>query len=89
VIEARNALKGPCQVELFADSEYVRKGITEWIHNWKKRGWKIADKKPSRMAISGFRWTMPHAATASTGTGSEDTTAMSATNAPARWPTSV
>jgi ribonuclease HI len=46
VIEARNALKGPWQVELFADSEYVRKGITEWIHNWKKRGWKIADKKP-------------------------------------------
>jgi ribonuclease HI len=46
VIEALNALKSPCQVELFTDSEYVRKGITEWIHNWKKRGWKTADKKP-------------------------------------------
>jgi ribonuclease HI len=31
---------------LLTDSEYVRKGITEWIHNWKTRGWKTADKKP-------------------------------------------
>jgi ribonuclease HI len=33
-------------VELFTDSEYVRKGITEWIHNWKKRGWTTPDNKP-------------------------------------------
>jgi ribonuclease HI len=46
VIEALNALQGPSEVELFADSEYVRKGITEWIHNWKKRGWTTADKRP-------------------------------------------
>jgi ribonuclease HI len=46
VIEALHALKGPSEVELFTDSEYVRKGITEWIHNWKKRGWKTADKRP-------------------------------------------
>jgi ribonuclease HI len=46
VIEALTALKGPSRVELFTDSEYVRKGITEWIHNWKKRGWTTADKKP-------------------------------------------
>ena len=46
VIEALAALKGPSKVELFTDSEYVRKGITEWIHNWKKRGWTTADKKP-------------------------------------------
>jgi ribonuclease HI len=46
VIEALNALKGPSQVELFTDSQYVRKGITEWIHNWKTHGWKTADKKP-------------------------------------------
>ncbi len=48
VIEALAALKRPSEVELFTDSEYVRKGITEWIHNWKKRGWITADKKPVR-----------------------------------------
>jgi ribonuclease HI len=46
VIEALNALKGPSEVELFTDSEYVRKGITEWIHNWKARGWKTVDRRP-------------------------------------------
>jgi len=46
VIEALIALKVPCEVELFTDSEYVRNGITEWIHNWKARGWRTADKKP-------------------------------------------
>ena len=46
VIEALNALKGPSDVELFTDSEYVRKGITQWIHGWKKRGWKTAGKQP-------------------------------------------
>ena len=46
VIEALNALKGASEVELFTDSEYVRTGITEWIHNWKKRGWTTADKRP-------------------------------------------
>jgi ribonuclease HI len=46
VIEALTALKGPSKVELFTDSEYVRTGINEWIHNWKKRGWMTADKKP-------------------------------------------
>jgi ribonuclease HI len=46
VIEALTALTGPSRVELFTDSEYVRKGITEWIHTWKKRGWTTADKMP-------------------------------------------
>lgn len=46
VIEALTALKRPCDVVLYTDSEYVRKGITEWIHGWKTRGWKTADKKP-------------------------------------------
>ena len=45
VIEALTALKRPCDVVLYTDSEYVRKGITEWIHGWKTRGWKTADKK--------------------------------------------
>jgi ribonuclease HI len=46
VIEALSALKRSCEVDLHTDSEYVRKGITEWIHNWKRRGWTTADRKP-------------------------------------------
>ena len=46
VIEALAALKKPCNVTLYLDSEYVRKGITEWIHGWKARGWKTAAKAP-------------------------------------------
>jgi len=45
VIQALTALKKDCHVKLFLDSEYVRKGITEWIHNWKARGWRTAAKK--------------------------------------------
>jgi len=46
VIEALASLKRTCDVVIYTDSEYVRKGITEWIHGWKQRGWKTADKKP-------------------------------------------
>ncbi len=46
VIEALAALKRPCRVTLYLDSEYVRKGITEWIHGWKARGWRTAAKAP-------------------------------------------
>jgi ribonuclease HI len=46
VIEALASLKKRCKVAIYTDSEYVRKGITEWIHNWKKRGWTTADRKP-------------------------------------------
>ena len=46
VIEALNALKRTCQVILYTDSNYVRQGITTWIHSWKAKGWKTADKKP-------------------------------------------
>ena len=45
-IQALEALKRPCKVELHTDSQYVRKGITEWISGWKARGWRTADKKP-------------------------------------------
>jgi len=45
-IQALEALKKPCKVELHTDSQYVQKGIHEWIHGWKKRGWLTADKKP-------------------------------------------
>jgi ribonuclease HI len=46
VIEALTALKRPCHIILYLDSEYVRKGITEWIHGWKARGWRTAAKAP-------------------------------------------
>lgn len=45
-IEALNVLKRPCAVEMHVDSQYVKDGITKWIHGWKKNGWKTADKKP-------------------------------------------
>jgi ribonuclease HI len=45
-IMALEALTRPCAVELHTDSKYVMTGITEWIHGWKARGWKTADKKP-------------------------------------------
>ena len=46
VIVALETLKRPCAVELHTDSTYVMKGITEWLPNWKARGWKTAAKKP-------------------------------------------
>jgi ribonuclease HI len=46
VIEALGSLKRPSRVAIYTDSEYVRNGITSWIHGWKVRGWKTADKKP-------------------------------------------
>jgi ribonuclease HI len=45
-IQALEVLTRPCKVELHTDSQYVQKGIHEWIHGWKKRGWLTADKKP-------------------------------------------
>ena len=49
-IEALNALKRPCRVELHTDSNYVRDGITKWIHAWQRNGWRTADKKPVKNA---------------------------------------
>jgi ribonuclease HI len=46
VIRALEALKRPCQVTLFLDSQYVLKGITEWLPGWKAKGWRTASKQP-------------------------------------------
>jgi ribonuclease HI len=46
VIRALEALKRPVEARVFTDSEYVRRGITEWVASWKTRGWKTADRKP-------------------------------------------
>ncbi|MHB1200681.1 MAG: ribonuclease HI [Polaromonas sp.] len=76
VIEALTTLKRPCHVTLYLDSEYVRKGMTEWIHGWKARGWRTAAKAPVKnvdlwqrldalVAASGhkidWRWVKGHA----------------------------
>lgn len=48
--EALNALKSPCEVDLYTDSNYVRDGISGWIHGWKRNGWRTADKKAVKNA---------------------------------------
>lgn len=45
-IEALSALKRSCQVHLYTDSEYLRRGVTEWLEGWQAKGWKTAQKKP-------------------------------------------
>jgi ribonuclease HI len=49
-ISALEALKRPVKVELHTDSQYMRDGITKWIRNWKRNGWRTADKKPVKNA---------------------------------------
>ncbi|ACS86616.1 MULTISPECIES: ribonuclease HI [Musicola] len=49
-IAALETLTTECEVTLSTDSQYVRQGITQWIHNWKKRGWKTTEKKPVKNA---------------------------------------
>lgn len=49
-IESLKALTRPCSVKLTTDSEYLRKGITEWMVKWKKNGWKTAAKEPVKNA---------------------------------------
>ncbi len=46
VIRALEALKRPCRVRLYTDSKYVQQGIRDWIHTWKRNGWRTADRKP-------------------------------------------
>lgn len=50
VIEALSVLKRPCEVVLHTDSQYVQKGISEWIYGWKARGWKTASREPVKNA---------------------------------------
>ena len=50
VIEGLRALKRPCEVTITTDSKYVKDGMTQWIKNWKKRGWRTAAKKPVKNA---------------------------------------
>ena len=45
-IKALNKIPRDSKIQIFTDSKYVKSGITEWIHNWKKNGWKTANKQP-------------------------------------------
>lgn len=49
-IEGLSALREPCDVTITTDSQYVRKGITEWLANWKRNGWRTAAKEPVKNA---------------------------------------
>jgi ribonuclease HI len=49
-IAALEALKRPCEIQLYTDSGYLRGGITSWIKNWKKNGWRTSDNKPVKNA---------------------------------------
>ena len=87
VIRALEALKRPSRVRLYTDSQYVQKGISQWIHGWKRRGWRTADKKPVKNAdlwLSSTRWPP---GTTSSGTGSRATRAMSRTSGRTGLPT--
>lgn len=46
VIEGLRALSRPCSVRIVTDSQYVKQGMTQWIHNWRRNGWRTAAKKP-------------------------------------------
>lgn len=59
-IAGLTTLKEPCEIELFTDSEYVRKGISEWIKGWKARGWQTREKTPVK---NGDLWRALDAAT--------------------------
>ena len=50
VIEGLNALKKRCSIDVYTDSQYVRKGVLEWMPKWKMNGWKTSDKKPVKNA---------------------------------------
>lgn len=49
-IQGLQALKRPCRVELHTDSQYLRDGITKWVHRWRQNGWRTSDKKPVKNA---------------------------------------
>lgn len=49
-LEALDALKRPCRVDLYTDSEYLKNGITQWLPRWREKGWRTASKKPVKNA---------------------------------------
>ena len=87
VIRALEALNRKCHVRLHTDSKYVQQGITEWIHAWKKRGWKRPTRNRLRTKIYGGGSTTSRASMKSSGYGCAAITATTATNAQISWRT--
>ena len=56
VIEGLSALKRPCHLELFTDSEYVRKGLSEWMAGWKRNGWQRREKGKLKPVANAEQW---------------------------------
>ena len=91
VIMALQSLKRPCAVTLHVDSQYVLKGMTEWLAGWKAKGWRTAAKQPVKNVDlwQALDELVAGRAIPSTGAGCAATTATPATSAPMRWPTSA
>ncbi len=85
-ISALEALKRPCVVDIHTDSQYVRDGITKYINNWKRNGWRTAAKEPVKnQSIYGSGWKPRATGTRCAGTGSRAIRAISSTIAPMNW----
>ena len=88
-IRALEALKRPVGGRVYTDSQYVLKGISEWIHGWKRNGWKTAAKQPVKNADLWQQLdalSQPHRLN---GSGLRATPATRKTNAPTPWPTAA
>lgn len=85
VIRALEALSRSTQVAVYTDSQYVHKGITEWLSAWKRRGWLTADKSRSRMPICGSNWRRRRRDIRCAGTGSRAMPVMPAMSVPMHW----
>ena len=85
-IKGLEALKRPCRVQLHTDSIYVRDGITRWVHNWQRNGWRTSDKKPVKNAELWQELIEAAARTGSNGTGSRATAATRRTTGSMRSP---
>ncbi len=84
-ISALEALKEPCEVELWTDSQYLARAVNEgWLAGWKRRGWGGARRESSKIPSSGRPWTPCSPGTRSASTGSRATTDMSTTSAAMR-----
>jgi len=87
-VMAFRALKEPCQVDIYTDSEYLKKGITDWIHNWKKLGWRRGSPGKTRrwpMLTFGRNWIMRSAIIKYHGTGCGDMQVMQKMSASMSW----
>ncbi len=84
-IEGLRAIKESCEVEVVTDSEYVKNGITQWIHSWKRNGWKRSDKKPVLNSDLWQELDRKWAVTKPPGSGPRATPPTRTTTGPTSW----